>query len=80
MNVKFEIQQKRDRFRILKFEKGVFKKNKTVLGDGHFYPAGLSMSFHPFIFDSYEEAEDFIFQEYGWNGWRSIQEPKWKTV
>ena len=35
---------------------------------------------HEAIFDSYEEAEDFIFQQYGWEGWRSIEKPEWKTV
>ncbi len=114
MNVKFKIQQKRDKFRILKFEKikvvAKCKESKTALfGKTKYFgsrtestmeewsegvPLVFGLACIPYFpsnprdlkfyaekhFDSYGEAEDYIFQEYGWNGWGAIQEPEWKTV
>ena len=117
MNVKFKIQQKRDKFRILKFEKIKVvvkcKESKTALFGKTKYLGSRTESTMeewsegavvqktfaemdeldynkwiysptenvlPKLFDSYEEAKDYVFQQYGWNGWEAIQEPEWKTV
>lgn len=122
MNVKFKIQQKRDKFIILKFEKtkvifqheksttsilgkalgrSIEREGPTCIGTTYEWSEGEpvqktfaemdeldynkwiyspTQNVLPKLFDSYEEAEDYIFQEYGWNGWGAIQEPEWKTV
>ena len=118
MNVKFKIQQKRDKFRILKFEKtkvvtyrqecrsslfGLLKKHKDphYTGIEYEWSEGELVCKRPEemdqreldkwtkslgsytvakLFNSHEEANEYIFQEYGWNGWEAIQEPEWKTV
>lgn len=34
----------------------------------------------PADFDSYEEAENFIWEEWGNEGWRNIEKPEWRQV
>ena len=32
------------------------------------------------LFDSYEEAENYIWQEWGNQGWKAIEKPEWRQV